>query len=136
MPATVRQAAAIPVRGDQVCLVTSRSGRRWVIPKGQIDPGHSAAEAALVEAWEEAGLLGALDGEAVGTYIYEKYGLHHHVTVFVLRVTDQRADWPERSERLRQWLTPEEAADRVEDAGLRELLLAVLKVDRSPLSPA
>jgi 8-oxo-dGTP pyrophosphatase MutT (NUDIX family) len=136
MPDTVRQAAAIPVRGDRVCLVTSRSGRRWVIPKGQIDPGHSAGEAALVEAWEEAGLLGTLDGEAVGAYVYEKYGLVHHVTVFVLRVTDQKADWPERSERRRQWLTAEEAADRIEDAGLRDLLIAVLKADRSPLSPA
>ena len=135
MPITVRQAAVIPVRDEQVCLVTSRTGRRWVIPKGQIDAGHTAAEAALVEAWEEAGLLGAIDGGAVGTYHYEKYGLDHHVTVFLLRVTEQKADWPEKSERRRVWLSPEEAADRVDDPGLRRLLLAVLLPDRGVTAP-
>ena len=53
-------------------MVTSRSGRRWVFPKGQIDPGHTPGEAALIEAWEEAGLVGTLDPEPVGSYLYEK----------------------------------------------------------------
>ena len=61
MPSWGRQAATIPVRDGRVCLVTSSNGRRWVLPKGQIDPGHTPAEAALVEAWEEAGLVGALE---------------------------------------------------------------------------
>jgi 8-oxo-dGTP pyrophosphatase MutT (NUDIX family) len=125
MPRPVRQAAAVPVRDGQVCLVTSRSGRRWVIPKGQIDPGHTAGEAALNEAWEEAGLLGALDPEPVGSYHYEKYGLTHHVTVFVLRVTQQKADWPERSFRVREWVPVEAAVERVEEPGLQDLLRAV-----------
>ena len=131
MPITVRQAAVIPLRDERVCLVTSRSGRRWVIPKGQIDPGHTAAEAALIEAWEEAGLLGAIDGDAIGTYHYEKYGLDHHVTVFVLRVTEQKSDWPEKTERRRVWLTPEVAAGRVDEPGLRGLLRTVLPAARS-----
>ena len=60
MARAIEQAAAIPVYDGRVCLVTSRTGRRWVIPKGRIDPGHTAAEAARIEAWEEAGLLGVL----------------------------------------------------------------------------
>lgn len=132
MASTVRQAAAIPILDGRVCLVTSRSGRRWVIPKGQIDPGHTAGEAALVEAWEEAGLVGALDREPAGTYHYEKYGLDHHVTVFVMRVTEQKADWPERLDRRREWVAADAAAEWVDDPGLRDLLAAVLRPDELP----
>ena len=122
MPNWVRQAAAIPVRDDRVCLVTSSSGRRWVVPKGQIDPGHTAGEAALVEAWEEAGLVGALDGEPLGTYAYEKLGREFHVLVFRMLVTEVRDDWPEKALRTRAWVTLDDALDRIEEPGLRDLL--------------
>ena len=128
MPPPVRQAAAIPVRDGLVCLVTSRSGRRWVVPKGRVEPGHTPAEAALAEAWEEAGLLGALVGGPVGSYHYEKYGLGHHVTVYVLAVTAERADWPERRARAREWVTVEAAIQRVEDSGLRQLIRGAVPV--------
>jgi 8-oxo-dGTP pyrophosphatase MutT (NUDIX family) len=123
----VRQAAAIPVRDGLVCLVTSRSGRRWVIPKGRIEPGDTPAQAAAAEAWEEAGLVGALAGEPVGTYDYEKFGQPHHVTVFVLAVREEHADWPEKRSRTREWVTVEVALNRVEEPGLRDLLLGVLR---------
>src|SRR5262245_41164227 len=71
-PPLLRQAAVIPVRDGQVCLVSSRSGKRWVVPKGCMEPGKTAGEVALLEAWEEAGLLGRLAPEPVGSYVYEK----------------------------------------------------------------
>lgn len=122
MPIWVRQAAAIPIRDDRVCLVTSSSGRRWVVPKGQIDPGHTAGEAALVEAWEEAGLVGALDAEPLGSYAYEKLGRELHVLVFRMSVTEVRDEWPERPIRMRAWVTLDEALDRIDEPGLRNLL--------------
>ena len=122
MPIWVRQAAAIPVRDDRICLVTSSSGRRWVIPKGQIDPGHTAGEAALVEAWEEAGLVGALDAEPLGAYAYEKLGRELHVIVFRMTVTEARDEWPERQLRTRAWVTLDEALERIEEPGLRDLI--------------
>ena len=122
MPVWVRQAAAIPVRDDRVCLVTSSSGRRWVVPKGQIDPGHTPGEAALVEAWEEAGLVGTLDSEPLGAYAYEKLGRELHVLVYRMTVTEARDDWPERGLRGREWVTLDEALDRIDEGGLRELL--------------
>src|SRR3954469_23755811 len=109
----VRQSAVLAVSDDRLCLVTARSGRRWVIPKGQIDPGHSAGEAALVEAWEEAGLVGVLDPEPVGSYLYEKYGRTHHVLVYTMRVTEESVDWPERDVRKREWVDPADALERV-----------------------
>ena len=38
----IRQAAALPVRDGMVCLVTSRNGKRWVAPKGCMEPGMTA----------------------------------------------------------------------------------------------
>lgn len=131
MPQVLRQAAVIPLVDGQVGLVTSSSGRRWVVPKGMIDAGHSAGEAALVEAWEEAGLVGVLDPEPVGSYLYEKYGRPHHVLVYTLRVTEEAIDWPERDVRRREWVDPADAVERVDEPGLKEIIASVCQVDTS-----
>jgi 8-oxo-dGTP pyrophosphatase MutT (NUDIX family) len=123
-PGWIRQAAAIPVRGGEVCLVTSSSGKRWVIPKGCMEPGKTAGEVALQEAWEEAGLVGLLQPEPVGSYVYTKYGNEYFVTVFLMQVTDAADDWPERDLRQRAWLSPAETLGRLDDRGLRELVRA------------
>jgi 8-oxo-dGTP pyrophosphatase MutT (NUDIX family) len=122
----VRQSGAIPVRDDQVCLVSSRSGKRWVLPKGCLEPDKTAGEVALMEAWEEAGLVGVLHPEPVGSYIYEKAGTTHHVTLFLMRVTQVVDDWPERDTRSRQWVSVRQALLQIQDAGLRDLLRHVL----------
>jgi len=122
MPQWVRQAAAIPIYNGKVCLVTSSSGRRWVIPKGVIDPGQTAGETALNETWEEAGLVGVLHNEPVGSYLYEKYGGMCHVTVFLMQVIEEAEEWPECHSRRRVWLSLDEATDRIHEAGLRDIL--------------
>ena len=118
----IRQAAALPVRDGLVCLVTSRNGKRWVAPKGCMEPGKTAAEVALQEAWEEAGLTGVLEPDPVGSYFYEKDGFLCHVIVFLMQVTGEAEDWLERSFRQRRWLTAAKAAQRVGDPGLRALI--------------
>lgn len=117
----IQQSAAIPIRDGQICLISSRSGRRWVIPKGMLDPGKTAAEIALQEAWEEAGILGVLSS-AVGTYQYLKYGGTCLVTVFPMQVCETRDEWPEMNVRRRIWVSPDEALELVEEEGLREIL--------------
>ena len=124
----IRQAAALPLRRGRICLITSRNGKRWVIPKGWIDPGQTAGETALQEAWEEAGLVGALEQEPIGSYLYEKEGQRFHVTVFVLKVTSVAQDWPERVFRERSWVSPVGFFDRIEDLGLTDIVkLTVLQ---------
>ena len=122
----VRQAAALPIKAGKICLITSSNGKRWIIPKGLIEPGQTAAENALQEAWEEAGLVGSLQREPVGSYLYEKNGETCHVTVFIMRVQKVAREWPERGLRQRAWVTPEVALERIEDVGLGEIVRAVL----------
>ena len=118
----IRQAGVIAVRNGQVCLVSSRNGKRWVVPKGCMEPGKSAGEIALQEAWEEAGLVGLLQGEPVGSYVYEKDGFVCHVILFAMNVTGVVDSYPEAGMRQRIWLAPGVAHTRVEDAGLGDIL--------------
>ncbi len=123
---TMQQAAAIPLRGGQVCVVTSRNGKRWVVPKGCLEPGKTASEIALQEAWEEAGLVGLLQPDPVGSYLYEKNGITCHVLVFLLHVTEVRDQYPEMDFRERNWVSPLEAFARIEERGLREIVRAAV----------
>lgn len=129
MPDAKSQAAAIPVRDGRVCLVTSRNRKRWVVPKGMIDPGHTAVEAAATEAWEEAGLRGVVFPEPVGEYRYKKEGRPHSVTVFVMHVTSEGDRWPEMKLRQKEWLTPDEAANRLDEPELQELVRRLALVE-------
>jgi 8-oxo-dGTP pyrophosphatase MutT (NUDIX family) len=124
--AAVRQAAAIPVKGNQICLITSSDGKRWVIPKGHIEPGHTPQKAAVQEAWEEAGLVGILEESPIGDYVYEKAGVPYHVTVFVLHVSRSADAWPEAHRRERCWVRAEEAVNFIAQRGLNHLIQQAL----------
>ena len=118
----VRQAAALPIRNGRICLVTSSNGKRWVIPKGLIEPGQTAGETALQEAWEEAGLVGVLRAEPLGSFLYEKWCGVCHVTVFAMEVNEMAQDWPERAVRQRNWVAPSVAVQRIDDVGLADIV--------------
>ena len=124
---TLQQAAAIPLWRGKVCLVTSRSGKRWVIPKGCLETGKTAGEIALQEAWEEAGLVGVLQPDPVGSYLYDKNGITCHVLVYLLQVTEVSDDFPEQSLREREWVSPAEAFTRIEERGLRDIVRGALR---------
>ncbi len=106
----------------QVMLVTSRSGAGWIIPKGHVEEGQTLQEAALAEAFEEAGLLGGILAGTLGTYDYEKFGTPRRVRLFAMRVHRVLAKWPEMHERRREWVSVDEAIRRVPHVGLRDAL--------------
>ena len=122
------QATAIPYRprGNQleVALVTSTGGKRWVLPKGSIDPDEQPWDAALREAEEEAGLLGQLEGPSLGQYHYTKENRLYRVEVYLMRVTMVLESWPEVYRRRRSWLSVEQAAGQV-SGDLRPFVRAV-----------
>jgi 8-oxo-dGTP pyrophosphatase MutT (NUDIX family) len=127
-----RQYAALPyaVRGGElvVMLVTSRDTHRWIIPKGWPEKDLEAHEVAELEAFEEAGLVGDAATTPFASFEYlkrVKTSKHKRcrVDVFALEVREELDEWPEKGQRERVWLTPQEAASRVSDATLVELLL-------------
>lgn len=126
-----RQVAALPVRsgpeGPEVLLVTSRDTRRWIAPKGWQRRGIAPAEMAALEAYEEAGVRGAIAPEPLATYRYVKRLKGDRcrpceVDVHLLRVDEVLADWPERDERQRRWFTPDAAVSATGEPGLVDVL--------------
>ena len=128
----VAQSAVVPYRrtsGDaRVLLVTSKISNRWVLPKGMIEEGMTAAESAVKEAFEEGGVLGVVDGPCLGQYGYVKRrpgrNVYCTVLVFPMRVTDELAEWPERPQRHRAWMRLAEAEAHVQETGLKRILRA------------
>lgn len=126
------QSAALPYRwtrdGPQVLLVTSRTTRRWVIPKGSVKSGVSPCESAALEAFEEGGVRGRITRSSIGVYGYAKRdgkrGQFCLVQVFPLKVTSLQPRWPERAQRRRQWVSIADASGRVHEAALKRILLA------------
>ncbi|MFN4153100.1 MAG: NUDIX hydrolase [Paracoccaceae bacterium] len=113
----------------QVLLITSRDTGRWIVPKGWPMEGKTAAETAVIEAWEEAGVQGEVEAAApLGFYRYDKLCLPKPpvpclVSVFSLRVTQLVDKYPERKERRRKWFDARKAARKVVEPDLRGLLV-------------
>ncbi len=126
----VSQSAAVPYKitkkGPRILLVTSRRTKRWVLPKGMIDKGRSATGSAVVEAFEEAGVEGKISQKRLGWYDYHKPEMKKkaicRVLVFPFRVKTIHATWPEMSQRRRKWMTPKQAAQKVEEPKLKRIL--------------
>jgi 8-oxo-dGTP pyrophosphatase MutT (NUDIX family) len=87
-----------------------------------VDPGLSDAEAAAMEAREEAGIEGELSPAPLGTFTYEKLGRSLLVQVFSMRVTKIHDTWLEQSFRRREWFPVDEATDLVSREGVRRLI--------------
>jgi 8-oxo-dGTP pyrophosphatase MutT (NUDIX family) len=125
-----RQVAAIPILVDdtgerRVMLMTSRETRRWVIPKGWPIKGLKPHKAAEREAFEEAGLLGNISKKAIGSYEYlKRLGNASEpcdVKVYLMSVKAQATNWPEKGEREIEPVSLHEAANRVDEAGLKAI---------------
>lgn len=114
-------------RTVDVLLITSRDTGRWVIPKGWPILGLAPEAAAAQEAWEEAGVEGALNPVCLGRFGYHK-GLPDDATVpcavavYGLRVKRLSDKFPEMKERRRAWFTQAEAASLVDEPDLNRLI--------------
>ena len=126
VPGNRQQAAAIPFRvgncGPEVLLVTSISSGKWILPKGNVDPGNTPAQTAEIEAQEEAGVAGSVGSTPVAVYDYKKGTTQLWVQVFPLRVEQVRDKWPESELRRRQWTSLDAAIRLVAHPGIRSAL--------------
>ena len=128
------QAAALCHRDNgcerEFLLITSRDTKRWKIPKGWPVRGLKSHEAALKEAWEEAGVrTGNANTHPEGTYTCQKWqetgwSFPVETLVYSVAVTELSRDFPEASERIRKWVSAEVAADMVDEAELKQIFHA------------
>ena len=116
------------IRGKpEILLITSRRSGRWIIPKGWPMDGKTPGESALVEAWEEAGVIGKVHPRCLGLYSYHKdIGSNRDLPcvamVYPVRVKSLAHDFPEAGQRKRKWMSPKKAAQRISEPELAHLL--------------
>jgi phosphohistidine phosphatase len=129
--AQVEQAAVIPYRIRkerlEVALVTTTRGGRWIVPKGTIDDGEHAREAAIREAEEEAGLRGVVARKPLGRYLHINSNGRRRVEVYVMRVTSVLDYWLEDKFRRRRWMRISDAEARLPE-DLRPLIQELERV--------
>jgi phosphohistidine phosphatase len=124
------QSAVIPWRlhkGEvEIMVILSSKKKHWVVPKGIKEPGMSPQESAAEEALEEAGVEGIVGDEALGSYIYEKWGAATTCHVYPMEVTHEiaYAAW-EENHRQRTWVTPEQAAAQLRQPQLGPIVAAL-----------
>lgn len=112
----------------EVLMITTRGTGRWIIPKGWPMPGRTPADAALIEAWEEAGVQGRVYDQCLGVFSYSKE-LHPTrdlpclALVYPVKVKALAAKYPEKDHRSRKWMRPKRAAEKVAEPELAHILL-------------
>lgn len=127
----LRQVGALPFRrgadGElRFLLVTSRGTSRFVIPKGWQMKKLADPDAAALEARQEAGVLGRPAKVPIGRYFYwkrlKKSFVPITVDVYPLEVDEEMPRWAEKHQRLRDWVTPDQAIALVDEPELVNVL--------------
>lgn len=114
--------------------MTSRETGRWILPKGNIEPGSTPCASAEREAYEEAGIRGVANPTPLGFYTYfKRLGSGElraaTVEVYLLRVTERLKKWPEKGERQLAWVSPKVAIETVGEAGIASLLQRLAELE-------
>jgi 8-oxo-dGTP pyrophosphatase MutT (NUDIX family) len=116
------QVAAVCYRvrgsGIEFLLVRTRGSGRWTFPKGSAEPGLTHAQAAALEAFEEAGVHGRIEEAAFARYIRRKRGSmgnttsrsgEKRVAVNAHLCEVSRLSTPQEPKRNRTWFSVEDA---------------------------
>ena len=121
--AKIEQAGGIVFKSHRasprVLLVKARRNPQvWIFPKGHIESGETAREAALRETREEAGADGDIVGR-IDALEFESGRDTVHVDYFLVRWS---ADVHSDEGRERRWCSVEEATDLLQFEGARAIL--------------
>jgi 8-oxo-dGTP pyrophosphatase MutT (NUDIX family) len=137
------QVAAVCYRigktGVEFLLVQTRKGRRWTFPKGSTEPGLTHAQAAALEAFEEAGVHGRMEEAAFARYLSRKHSnarrfgsVEITVNVHLCEVTRLRA--PQEANRNPRWFSVEDTKARLQKGRLPDEAEALARVVDRALS--
>lgn len=129
---TEKRIAVIPIikkkRKKQICLVTSRTKKNWILPTGKYERKHSNKQVAELEAFEEAGLIGRLDKEFCETITYKKAGSgkKRQLKLYLMQVVKIQERWPEKKQRKREMIPAKLLKTQVSDKQLAKKLDKIL----------
>jgi 8-oxo-dGTP pyrophosphatase MutT (NUDIX family) len=103
-----RSAGGLVVDGSRILLISTQDGRRWQLPKGHIEEGETAEQAAVREVREETGVTGRVVASLPGIeyWFVEKRTsrVHKQVEYFLLvYVSGDAADFDPHEVSSAEW---------------------------------
>jgi 8-oxo-dGTP pyrophosphatase MutT (NUDIX family) len=106
-------------RGIEFLLVRTR-GRRWTFPKGSVESGLTHAQAAALEAFEEAGVHGRIEEAAFARYVrvkpgYDRSSANIEIIINAHLCEVSRLTTPEEKDRKPTWFSAEKAKRRLRE---------------------
>jgi mutator protein MutT len=135
MSSEERSAGGVVVRGEETLVIVPRrrgadGARVLALPKGHIDPGETALQAAVREVREETGV----DAEPLRDlgevhYFYRREGrtVPKSVVFFLLRYVSGNTDDHDDEVEEARWMALAEAADALTYEGEREMVRCALQ---------
>jgi 8-oxo-dGTP pyrophosphatase MutT (NUDIX family) len=125
------QIAALCVRDGgaepEVLLVSTRDTGRMILPKGWPEADRPAFETAVLEAYEEAGIVGKAVHQPMGSFrsfkgLSNGLRIRTKVLVFKVKVESQLDKFPELGQRKCVWLPLSKAIEKADEPALRRFL--------------
>lgn len=110
--------------GIEFLLVRTRGSGRWTFPKGSAEPGLTHAQAAALEAFEEAGVHGRIEIAAFARYVRRKGDCRWNpasgsggkgVAVNAHLCEVSRLSTPQESKRNRTWFSVEDTKQQLRE---------------------
>jgi len=94
-----------------IMIITSISGKSWILPKGQPEDDLTKSQVAELETYEEAGVKGIVcDKKFREEFKREEDGT---IVIYPLLIKKILQSWPEKSKRQRRLVTIKEALNLV-----------------------
>ena len=102
--------------GQTEVLLVSTKSNGWGVPKGNLMPELGKKKTALEEAYEEAGVLGEIDGAKKATIEHPNWILD----LYPMKIFKLLKKWPEMHWREREWVPLKKLNKRLGNSALVE----------------
>lgn len=121
-----RQSSVVPYRivenRLEIMMITSIRRRRWIIPKGVVEPDMTPQDSAAKEAFEEAGIEGTVAQNPIGRYHYKKWTGTCRCDVYAMKIETIHDSWQEQDDRDREWIEAKEVLSKLRHKQLKAIV--------------
>jgi 8-oxo-dGTP pyrophosphatase MutT (NUDIX family) len=106
-----------------IMIITSSSGKNWIVPRGRRESKMNDSEVARMEALEEAGVTGSISPKISGSCTIQSGGRDKlKLTIYPLKIDKVMKKWEESSFRKRKLLKLNDALDKIDEKPLCKCL--------------
>jgi 8-oxo-dGTP pyrophosphatase MutT (NUDIX family) len=128
--------------GLEVCLISTKGGTRWQLPKGKREKGESLEQTAAREVLEETGLTGQVGQRLAKIDLWFTWNddgapVRHHKLVYFYLLEYEHGDTADHDDEVEDacWFDADEALERLTFPNERKVVVRALEVLAESGSP-